>query len=61
MNIFELFICVKYFYRIAAAAQERTLQAEFFACGGSLQRHNSFPPQCDTARRAFLCHWNITE
>ena len=23
--------------------------------------HNSFPSQCDPARRAFLCYRNITE
>ena len=27
--------------------------AGFSACGGALQRHNSPPPQCDPARRAF--------
>ena len=28
--------------------------AGFSACGGPLQRHNSPPPQCDPARRAFF-------
>ena len=41
--------------------QERILLAGFSACGGSLQRHNSSPSQCDPARRAFLCYRNITE
>ena len=33
--------------------QERILLAGFSACGGSLQRHDSSPTQCDPARRAF--------
>ena len=33
--------------------QKRILQAGFSACGGSLQRHDSSPAQCDPARRAF--------
>ena len=41
--------------------QKRILLAGFSACGGSLQRHNSSPSQCDPARRAFLCYRNITE
>ena len=33
--------------------QERILLTGFSACGGSLQRQISLPPQCDPARRAF--------
>ena len=33
--------------------QERIPLAGFSACGGSLQRHHSIPPQCVPARRAF--------
>ena len=32
---------------------KRILLAGFSACGGSLQRHNSSPPQCDPTQRAF--------
>ena len=32
---------------------KKILLAGFFACGGTLQRHNSSPPQYDPAQRAF--------
>ena len=34
-------------------ARKNLATAGFSACGGSLQRHNSPPPQCDPTRRAF--------
>ena len=34
--------------------QEESCSSGFSACGGSLQRHNSTPPQCAPARRAIL-------
>ena len=40
-----------FFFKIISRKNPAT--AGFSACGGSLQRHNSPPPQCDPARRAF--------
>ena len=34
--------------------ENRILLAGFSACGGSLQRHTSIPPQCDPAERFFV-------
>jgi hypothetical protein len=33
----------------------------FSACGGSLLRHITLPPQCDPARRAFYCIGDFIE
>ena len=33
----------------------------FSACGGSLVRHTSYPPQCDPARRAFCVIGNSSK
>ena len=40
---------------------KRILLAGFSACGGSLQRHNSAPPQCDPTQRAFYIIGNSSE
>ena len=40
---------------------KRILLAGFSACGGSLQRHNSSPPQCDPTQRAFYIIGNSSE
>ena len=55
-TLIHLFLYGKYLI-LKHLIQERILQAGFSACGGSLQRHNSSPPQCNPARKAFNFLW----